>query len=259
MRVVNYDELGPGYLSAYGAGRRLLRRARAERPQRLRQRRARARLVGLPVDLQRERLLARLPPAAEPHRDPDVLVHPAAPQHDRRRRPADGLRAPVPVQGHASTRCGMPSRGYYYVLDPPLPVNVLEGEIKGDAKKPILGYVPSRGASIPPGRCPCPTAPEAKAGRRRARGREGTNDAARDSAAVAVVVRAALARWALSPRPTPRRTPPARAGAGAGARRSPRPAARHRAHRVHGPAVDEEGDGLLGQEEARRRSRRTRR
>ena len=59
--------------------RRLLRRAGAERSQRLRQRRARARLVGLPVDLQRQRLLARLPPAPEPPRDPDVLVHPAAP------------------------------------------------------------------------------------------------------------------------------------------------------------------------------------
>src|SRR4029078_4757549 len=34
----------------------------------------------------------------------------------------------------------LPSRGYYYVLDPPLPVNVLAGESKGDAKKPVAGY-----------------------------------------------------------------------------------------------------------------------
>jgi len=32
----------------------------------------------------------------------------------------------------------IPSRGYGFVLDPPLPVNVLEGEIKGEQKKPIL-------------------------------------------------------------------------------------------------------------------------
>jgi hypothetical protein len=60
----------------------------------------------------------------------------------------------------------LPSRGYYYVLDPPLPVNVLEGEIKGDAKKPVAGYVPEPWIKYPPG-LPVPAAPEgaeAKAG-----------------------------------------------------------------------------------------------
>jgi hypothetical protein len=60
----------------------------------------------------------------------------------------------------------LPSRGYYYVLDPPLPVNVLEGEIKGDAKKPVAGYVPEPWMKYPPG-LPVPAAPEgaeAKAG-----------------------------------------------------------------------------------------------
>jgi hypothetical protein len=58
------------------------------------------------------------------------------------------------------------SRGYYYVLDPPLPVNVLEGEIKGDQKKPVVGYVPEPWGTYPPG-LPVPPAPdsaEAKAG-----------------------------------------------------------------------------------------------
>ena len=72
----------------------------------------------------------------------------------------------------------LPSRGYHYVLDPPLPVNVLEGEIKGDAKKPVAGYVAMPWAKYPPG-LPVPAAPEgaeAKAGggggaRRRAPGR----------------------------------------------------------------------------------------
>src|SRR4029078_3435713 len=60
----------------------------------------------------------------------------------------------------------LPSRGYYYVLDPPLPVNVLEGEIKGDGKKPAAGY-----AEMPEDNhqtaLPVPAAPEgaeAKAG-----------------------------------------------------------------------------------------------
>jgi hypothetical protein len=60
----------------------------------------------------------------------------------------------------------LPSRGYYYVLDPPLPVNVLEGEIKGDAKKPVAGYVATPWGKYPPG-LPVPAAPdsaEAKAG-----------------------------------------------------------------------------------------------
>ena len=31
----------------------------------------------------------------------------------------------------------LPTRGYRFVLDPPLPVNVLEGNILGTMKKPI--------------------------------------------------------------------------------------------------------------------------
>jgi hypothetical protein len=52
----------------------------------------------------------------------------------------------------------IPSRGYLYELDPPVPVNVLEGNIMGDQKKPILGYVPEPWNKYPPG--PPPAAPE---------------------------------------------------------------------------------------------------
>ncbi len=48
----------------------------------------------------------------------------------------------------------LPSRGFYYELDPPLPVEVLEGRIKGALTKPVSGYVPKPGvkyASPPPG------------------------------------------------------------------------------------------------------------
>jgi hypothetical protein len=41
------------------------------------------------------------------------------------------------------------TRGFSYRMDPPLPVEVLEGEIKGEAKEPILGYVPKPGQRYP--------------------------------------------------------------------------------------------------------------
>jgi hypothetical protein len=51
----------------------------------------------------------------------------------------------------------IPSRGYLYEMDPPVPVNVLEGNIMGDVKKPILDYVPEPWNKYPPG--PPPAAP----------------------------------------------------------------------------------------------------
>ena len=103
--VVNYDELGPGYLSAYGLVAGYFVVPGDERPPRLRQRHPRARLGRVPVDVQRQRLLARLPPAAQPPGDPAVLVHPAPPQRcgcagDQ---PLE-LHAPVPAQAKTSTR-----------------------------------------------------------------------------------------------------------------------------------------------------------
>jgi hypothetical protein len=59
----------------------------------------------------------------------------------------------------------IPSRGYLYVLDPPLPVNVLEGNIMGDQKKPVTGYVFEPWNKYPPGPPPpAPDSAEAKAG-----------------------------------------------------------------------------------------------
>jgi hypothetical protein len=58
----------------------------------------------------------------------------------------------------------IPSRGYVYQLDPPLPVNVLEGNIMGDQKTPIIGYVPKPGIKYPGPPPPAPDSPEAKAG-----------------------------------------------------------------------------------------------
>jgi hypothetical protein len=39
----------------------------------------------------------------------------------------------------------LPSRGFYYELDPPLPIEVLEGRVKGQLTRPIAGYVPKPG------------------------------------------------------------------------------------------------------------------
>jgi hypothetical protein len=61
----------------------------------------------------------------------------------------------------------IPSRGYAYVMDPPIPVNVLEGEIKGEAKTPILGYVPKPGVVYPG---PPPAIEEAESPEARAAG-----------------------------------------------------------------------------------------
>jgi hypothetical protein len=49
----------------------------------------------------------------------------------------------------------LPSRGFYYELEPPLPIEVLEGRIKGALTKPVSGYVPKPGVKYlsarPPG------------------------------------------------------------------------------------------------------------
>jgi hypothetical protein len=59
----------------------------------------------------------------------------------------------------------IPSRGYAYVLDPPLPVFVREGQIRGAQKEPIRGYVPKPNTDYPPGPPPpAPDSPESMAG-----------------------------------------------------------------------------------------------
>jgi hypothetical protein len=59
----------------------------------------------------------------------------------------------------------LPSRGFYYELDPPLPVDVLEGTVKGRLQKPIAGYVPKPGVTYASSRIPtASTAPDSRAG-----------------------------------------------------------------------------------------------
>jgi hypothetical protein len=59
----------------------------------------------------------------------------------------------------------LPSRGFYYRLEPPLPVSVSEGNIIGSRKRPITTYMPKPGVKYPPGPMPVPPdSPEARAG-----------------------------------------------------------------------------------------------
>jgi hypothetical protein len=59
----------------------------------------------------------------------------------------------------------LPSRGFYRELQPPIPVDVLEGRIKGTLQKPIAGYVPKPGVKYASRRPPTASeSPDDKAG-----------------------------------------------------------------------------------------------
>ena len=59
----------------------------------------------------------------------------------------------------------LPNRGYYRELQPPIPVDVLEGRLKGTLTKPIGGYVPKPGVTYVSRRPPTMSnTPEDRAG-----------------------------------------------------------------------------------------------
>jgi hypothetical protein len=61
----------------------------------------------------------------------------------------------------------LPSRGFYYELDPPLPVDTLEGRVRGVRGKPFLGYMRKPGVTYTSDRPPSTSlgdSPESKAG-----------------------------------------------------------------------------------------------
>jgi hypothetical protein len=163
MKVVNYDELGPGYLSAYGviAGYFVVpgQAGRADWDNGVRAHGSSDYLSiysanGYSHGCHRlpNHLAIRLYSFILRHR----TMHVAGDQ------PMGFSRQFL--EGETVYEMRIPSRGYVYVLDPPLPVNVLEGEIKGNQKKPILGYVPKPGVHYPGPPPAAPDSPEAKAG-----------------------------------------------------------------------------------------------
>ncbi|HEY5091513.1 MAG TPA: L,D-transpeptidase, partial [Polyangia bacterium] len=162
-RVTNYDETGPGYLSAYG----------------------------LAAAIHEE---MRKGPDGATFFDNGIRTHGSFDYMSLRGRFSHGchrlynqlaMRLFSFVLGHRRVRAigsiplgfrrvfysqgevfemRLPSRGFYYELDPPLPIEVLEGRIKGQLGKPISGYVPKPGvkyASPPPS---VSNSPEARAG-----------------------------------------------------------------------------------------------
>ncbi len=159
--VVNYDELGPGYLSAYGvvAGYFVVpgREGRADFDNGIRAHGSSDYLsiyssTGYSHGCHRlpNHLAIRLYDFLLRHRN--VHVEGDSPMGFARQF----------LWKDSAYEMRIPSRGYVFTLDPPLPVNVLEGEIKGTAQKPILGYVPKPGVKYPGPPPPVPNSPEAR-------------------------------------------------------------------------------------------------
>jgi hypothetical protein len=163
QRVVNYDELGPGYLSAYGlvAGY-FVQPGKGGRPDWDNGIRAHGSSDYLSI-------YSSEGYSHGCHRLPNHL---AIRLYDfiLRHRP---LRV-LGDQGMGFARqflfkdvvyeIRLPSRGYSYELDPPLPVNVLEGEIRGTLKTPVMTYVQKPGIQYPGPPPPVRASDEGKAG-----------------------------------------------------------------------------------------------
>jgi hypothetical protein len=162
--VVNYDEVGPGYLSAYGlvAAYNVVpgKNGRPDWDN------------GVRVHGSSEILSIRNPDAYS-HGCHRLMNHLAVRMFSfvlRHRpviivgdRPLDFARQWLWKEQVYEMR--LPSRGFWFQLEPPLPVTVLEGNILGKLKKPVTAYVPKPGMKYPPGPIPVPKdSPEARAG-----------------------------------------------------------------------------------------------
>jgi hypothetical protein len=165
QRVTNYDETGPGYLSAYG----------------------------LVAAIHEE--VRRRPEGGTAYFDNGIRTHGSFDYMSLRGRFSHGchrldnqlaMRLFSFVLGHRRARTIGPvafgmrrpfyskgevfemrlvSRGFSYELTPPLPVEVLEGRIKGTATKPIAGYLKKPGVVYAASRVPTAVdAPESRAG-----------------------------------------------------------------------------------------------
>lgn len=148
QKVVNYDELGPGYLSAYGliAGY-LVTPGKNGRPDWDNGIRAHGSSEYLSM-------YSSEGYSHGCHRLPNHLairLYSFILRHRSMRIVGD---QPVNIarqflMGDDVFEIRVPSRGYQYVLEPPLPVDVLEGDIKGTLKKPVMVYVPKPGVRYP--------------------------------------------------------------------------------------------------------------
>jgi hypothetical protein len=164
VKVVNYDELGPGYLSAYGvvAGY-FVTPGWNGRPDFDNGVRAHGSSDYLSIYSPQgySHGCHRLPNHIAVRLYSFILAH-------RNQTPLGDQPLGFSRQflaGETVYEMRIPSRGFAYTLDPPLPVKVLEGTIRGAQKTPILGYVEKPNVEYPPGPPPpVPDSPEAKAG-----------------------------------------------------------------------------------------------
>lgn len=148
QRVVNYDELGPGYLSAYGlvAGY-FVQPGRNGRPDWDNGIRAHGSSDYLSIYSSEgySHGCHRLPNHIAIRLYDFILRHrPMRPLGDQGMGFARQFLA-----GDDVFEIRLPSRGFSYQLDPPVPVEVLEGDIKGTLKTPVLTYVPKPGVDYP--------------------------------------------------------------------------------------------------------------
>ncbi|HEX7507848.1 MAG TPA: L,D-transpeptidase [Polyangia bacterium] len=163
-RVVNYDETGPGYLSAYGLVAGIHEQARRRGEQ-----------------------LAYFDNGIRTHGSFDYLSLRGRFSHGCHRLDNNlAVRLFSFVLGHRKSKIlgpmalgfrrtfywegevydmRLPTRGFYFQLEPPLPIETLKGNIKGKLNQPITGYVPKPGVKYGDGKPPAASSgPESKAG-----------------------------------------------------------------------------------------------
>ncbi len=165
MRVTNYDEVGPGYLSAYG-----LVAAIHEEMRRRGDRGATFFDNGIRTHGSFDYLSLRGRFSHGCHRlfnNLAVRLFSFVLAHRKTRTVgpvALNFRRTFWQKGEVFDM-RLPTRGFYYVLDPPLPVETLQGDIQGVAQAPLAGYVrkpdEEYGKDPPPA---VPGGPESKAG-----------------------------------------------------------------------------------------------
>jgi hypothetical protein len=161
--VVNYEELGPGFLSAYGlvAGYFVIPGVNG-RPDQDKGIRAHgsSEYLSMYSGAGYSHGCHRLPNHVAIRMYSFVLRH--RPMRIAGDQPMDVSRQFL--RGDDAYEIKLPSGGYAYYLDPPLPVEVLEGDIRGEQKTPVLTYVPKPGVRYPGPPPPVPNSPEARAG-----------------------------------------------------------------------------------------------
>ncbi len=162
--VVNYDETGPGYLSAYGL------------------------VAGIHEQLRRHGAgLAYFDNGIRTHGSFDYLSLRGRFSHGCHRLYNNlAVRLFSFVLGHRKAKVlgpmalgfrrtfywegevydmRLPTRGFYFELEPPLPIETLKGKIQGKLKQPITGYVPKPGVKYSDAKPPAASGgPDSKAG-----------------------------------------------------------------------------------------------